>query len=309
MDHRGRELPKVEAGLNGNWQAQDAPGQIRHQFRQTPLPTAAPGFDFGHAYNPARMRQAPPVAHALRRRTIRRWGGVALIVVAASAASAIQQSAALDRDRIASLLGFGIEQVSLSGHRFTSDADLFEALDLKTARSLASFDPAATRRRFEHLPWVQSIEISRVWPNALAIRVTERRPFAVWERGDTAELIDVTGRQLGPVKRDAELELPRIAGEGANAAAAHLFSALELYPAIKSHVVRATRLSDRRWTLELTNGGRIHLPADGETSALARLAAEPQLSRLVAEPGQIIDLRSPSKIAIRNGVTSRAGGG
>jgi cell division protein FtsQ len=309
MDHRGRELPKVEADLNGNWQAPDAPGQIRHQLRPAPPPTSPPGFDFGHAYNPARMRQATPGGLDLRRRTMRRWCGVALIVVAATAAVAIQKSAALDRDRIATLLGFGIEQVSLTGHRFTADADLFEALDLKTARSLASFDPQATRRRFENLPWVQSIEISRVWPNELAIRVTERRPYAVWERGDTAELIDVTGRQLGPVKRDAELDLPRIAGEGANAAAARLFSALDLYPAIKGHVLRATRLSDRRWTLELTNGGRIHLPADGETSALVRLAAEPQLSRLVAEPGQIIDLRSPSKIAIRNGITSRAGGG
>lgn len=207
------------------------------------------------------------------------------------------------------MLGFGIDQVSLTGHRFTSDADLFDALDLKSAPSLASFQPDAIRQRFERLPWVQSVEISRVWPGQLAIRVTERKPFAVWERGETAELIDATGRQLGPIKRDAILDLPRVTGDGANSAAAALLATLDRYPELKSRLARADRLADRRWTLELIDGGRIHLPSDGETSALARLAAEPQIAALIAKPGQIIDLRSPSKIAIRAASSAPAGGG
>jgi cell division septal protein FtsQ len=64
-------------------------------------------------------------------------------------------------------------------------------------------------------------------------------------------------------------------------------------------VVRARRLGDRRWTLDLTSGGQIHLPSDGEVSALARLANEPQLAARLDTRAQIIDLRSQSKIAIR----------
>jgi len=295
-------LPEVGSELNEHWQAPPAP---------RPHPTTPPQrFDFGHAYDPGRIHPAAKsAARAKRRVPVRTLPGLAFVALSAAAAYAAQRTGALDRDHLATTLGFGIEQVSLTGHRFTSDAELFDALDLKSARSLASFEPDAIRRRFERLPWVQSVEISRVWPGQLAIRVTERKPFAVWEQGDSAELVDATGRQLGPVKRDAVLDLPRVAGEGANLAAAALITTLDRHPAIKSRLVRAERLSARRWTLELTGGGRIHLPSDGETSALARLAAEPQIADLVAKPGQIIDLRSPSKIAIRAASAAPAGGG
>jgi len=288
-------LPEVGPDLNGPRPAPQAP---------------RPTFDYGHAYDPGRLQPATKTAPRNTRRVpVRTLAGLALIALSAAAADAAHRTAAFDRNQLATALGFGIEQVSLSGHRFTADADLFDALDLKSARSLASFEPDAIRRRFERLPWVQSVEISRIWPGQLSIRVTERKPFAIWERGDTAELIDATGRQLGPVKRDAVLDLPRITGEGAHVAAAALLTTLDRFPGIKSRVVRANRIADRRWTLELTGGGRIHLPSDGETSALARLAAEPLIVALVTKPGQIIDLRSPSKIAIRAASAAQAGGG
>ncbi len=235
--------------------------------------------------------------------------GLACVAFSAAVTVAAHRAGTLDRDRLATWLGFGIEQVSLTGHRFTPDADLFDALDLKSARSLLSFDAPVIRKRFERLPWVQSVEISRVWPGQLAIQVTERKPFAIWERGERAELIDVTGRQLSPVKADAVLDLPRIAGDGANETAAQLMTALGRYPALKSKVIRARRLGDRRWTLDLASGSQIHLPSDGEVSALARLASEPQLAAQLDNGAQIIDLRSQSKIAIRTPAPAPGKGG
>ncbi len=298
-------MPEVGAELNRTWLAQNA------QSPQTPTRRpSATSFDFGHAYDPNRHHPgARPAPRERRRAPVRLLAGIACVVGSAVAAFAVQTSGNLDRDSLATWLGFGIEQVSLTGHRFTPDADLFAALDLKSARSLASFDAPGIRQRFERLPWVQSVEISRVWPGQLAIRVTERKPFAIWERGETAELIDATGRQLGPVKSDAILDLPRIAGEGANETAAQLLTALGRYPALKSKVVRARRLADRRWTLDLASGGQIHLPSDGEVSALARLASEPQFAAQLDTAAQIIDLRSPSKIAIRTPAAPPGKGG
>lgn len=237
-----------------------------------------------------------------RRRAVLALGAVAAIAMIAAARTGL-----VNEDILAAAMGFGIDQVSLTGHRFTPDNELFDALDMASARSMASFDAAAIGKRFERLPWVKSVEISRVWPNQLSIRVSERRPFAIWMQGETAELIDQTGRRLGPVKPDAALDLPRISGEGANIAAAQLFTALDRFSEIRSRLVRATRHGERRWTLELTGNSRIHLPSEGEATALARLSAEPGLASLISQPGQLIDLRSPSKIAIRNAAT--AGGG
>jgi cell division protein FtsQ len=301
MDHRGRELPEVGSDLNASRPAPHAP-------RPHPA-TPRTHFDFGHAYDPNRLQPATkPASREKRRLPIRTLAGLAFVALTTVAAYAAHRSGVLDRDQLATTIGFGIEQVSLTGHRFTSDADLFDALDLKSVRSLNSFDAGAIRRRFERLPWVQSVEISRVWPGQIAIRVVERRPFAIWERGETAELVDETGRVLGPIKLDAVLDLPRLSGDGANMVAADLFATLDRFPAIKARVVRAARHGDRRWTLELSDGGQIHLPADGEVSALTRLAAQPQLAANVLKPGQIIDLRSPSKIAIRAASVARIGG-
>lgn len=299
-------MPKVGTVRDEFWPAPHAQG-LKSPTPDPPIPRQ-PIFDFGHAYDPGRMkRPAKAVLHHHQKAPVRSLLGWAFVVGSAALAYAAHRTDVVDHDQIACLLGFGIEQVSLTGHRFTTDADLFDALDLGRARSLASFDPQGVRKRFERLPWVQSAEITRIWPDQLAIRVTERKPFAIWERGDTAELVDVTGRQLGPVKSDAALDLPRIAGDGANETAAQLLTALARYPAIKSKVVRARRLGDRRWTLDLARGGQLHLPSDGEVSALARLAAEPRLAALVDEPGQIVDLRSQSKIAVRAPATPPGG--
>jgi hypothetical protein len=60
-------------------------------------------------------------------------GFVATLSVALVAALILGRSPAGllgDRDRVATALGFGIDQVSLTGHKFTADSDLFDALDL-----------------------------------------------------------------------------------------------------------------------------------------------------------------------------------
>lgn len=235
-----------------------------------------------------------------------RWLRPALALAGIVGASLAWAAATLDQDRIASALGFGIDQVSLSGHRFTSDRDIFDALDLSAARSLASFDPEATGKRFEQLAWVKSAEISRVWPDQIHVRVTERSAFAIWEHDGTASLVDATGRVLGPVRPDASLALPRFTGAGANLAAAALWSTLDRHPALKGRVLRAERIGARRWTLVLNGGVHVHLPADGEATALARLAAEPQLATRLDGPAGVIDLRAPGRIAHRTEATSGA---
>lgn len=301
-------MPEVGRYLDTTWRA---PGALQPR----PSTAPSPSFDFGVAYDPTRAcgtrnehRPTATRGHAWTRRI---GLGAALVLTTGLLAVFLHGNAAVgafDRDRIATLLGFGIEQVSLTGQHFTKENELFDALDLKSARSLASFDPDAIRKRFEQLPWVQSVEITRVWPGQLAIRVSERRPSAIWEHGQGADLIDGTGRVLGPVGRNSPLDLPRVAGDGANAAAASLWTALDRHPDIKARVERATRVGKRRWTLELAGGGRIHLPADSEVSALARLAAEPQLQTLMTVPAPIVDLRSPSRIAVRSAGASAGSG-
>jgi cell division protein FtsQ len=192
--------------------------------------------------------------------------------------------------------GLGLQQVTLTGHRFTADSDIFDAIDLGHARTLLSFDARAAQARIERLPWIERASIERIVPDSIEVRVEERAPFAVWRSGDRHWLVDRTGRLLQPVPADAMPALPRVAGAGGASTAAALLGLLAVHPSIARRVELAERVGDRRWTLRLTGGTTVHLPADGEAAALARLA---RLIEAGLESAISIDLRVATRVLVR----------
>lgn len=203
-------------------------------------------------------------------------------------------------ERVLALSGLRIDEVRISGQRFTSDSAIFDCLDLSTASSLPGFDSVAAAHRIERLPWIESATITRVFPGRLDVAVTERTPYAVWLAGPAhAKLVDRSGRVLQAVPMSQLPALPRIAGEGAPEAAPMLFDMLARAPDVGGRVQMATRVTSRRWALDLTDGVRLELPPEGEEGVLAELSAGAQGRRLLAGPNVVIDLRSRREIAVR----------
>lgn len=211
-------------------------------------------------------------------------------------------------ERVARLLGFGIDQVTLTGHHFSFDRDVFDALDLANVRTFAALDTAAVKSRIERLPWVDAAELTRVYPGELEIRVTERKPYALWQRTDRHYLIDKTGRVLAAVGGDSLPDLPRFTGEGAASEAADLMENLARYPEIASRLSEAERVSERRWKLKLANATTIELPADGEVGALEELSRDAALVRLVAAGRTTLDFRGPGRVAVRPEASAETAG-
>ncbi len=203
--------------------------------------------------------------------------------------------------------GFGIEQVTVKGQRFTLVADIFEALDLGSQRSFASFDAAAARARLEALPWVASGELRRIYPNQLEVRISEREAFAVWARNDRFALIDADGAVLGEVASlDNWERLPRLAGKGAAPVARAFFETLANYPALARRLEKAERVGERRWSLHLDKKIVIHLPASGVETALRELADWQGFAGVIDRGHAVIDLRAGGRIAVRPEVPASA---
>jgi cell division protein FtsQ len=202
-------------------------------------------------------------------------------------------------EQVLSWTGLRIDQVALSGQQFTSDTEIFDAIDLPNARSLLSFDSTAVRERIEKLSWVQTASISRIFPGTLDVRISERKPAALWLRGGREFLIDATGRVLSAVKPGTQTGLPRVAGEGAAAQAQALLDLVRRYPPIAERFDLARRVGGRRWTLRLQNGVTIHLGADREAVAFAELSSADRLGKLLSGHDLIIDLRTRGRITVR----------
>lgn len=225
-------------------------------------------------------------------------GGAAFVVVSRVGAlpAGTPMSAHIDDLMIGA--GLGVEEIHVTGHRYTLDGDIFDALKLDRPTSLLRYSPEAARRRVEALSWVSRATVTRVLPDTVEVSIIERTPIAVWLHGKSASLVDTEGRELARVSPLTLLSLPRISGAGAPDAAGALVSALRDHPAIAARVRVSERIGQRRWSLDLDNGIRVHLPAEGEAAALSRLKQLADTARLLDEPGRTVDLRIEDRIAV-----------
>ncbi len=201
-------------------------------------------------------------------------------------------------DHLLRSAGFAINEIAISGHRLTLDADIFAALRADAETSILAYDVAAARKRVEAISWVAEAHVARVFPDKLRIVISERKPMALWRHGDQQALIDATGRVLARVAKGSQPSLPVVAGEGAPAAAAALVGALELHPGLAQRIDIATRVGQRRWSLALIDGTMIHLPEASAADALRRLAEMDRRARLLSRPYQTIDLRRVGLVAL-----------
>ena len=272
---------------------------------QTARASRSVASDTAQKPNPER---APPKPSKLARRRVAFRLVAAILLVAltigvfTSDTTRIRQltNAVPEIDFAISFIGFGLDQVSVKGHRFTIASDILDALELEQARSIVSFDADSARARIEALSWVASVDFRRVYPNQLEITVRERGAFAVWRMGKTVSLIDKEGRVLTRIEENAiPSELPRFSGAGAATHAAAFWTDLNGHPAIKEKIVGAERFGKRRWSIMLANGVLIHLPESGVSTALAQLESWPGFDRYLANGDTIIDLRAKGRIVVR----------
>jgi cell division protein FtsQ len=169
--------------------------------------------------------------------------------------------------------GLALDQVSLEGHRFTTDQDIFAAVG--TYRTLFDIDMAQAKDRIEALPWIETAILRRTFPGTLSITVTERKARAVWYKGDETLLIDDTGRQLARIPPDADTRryganLLRLSGFAAGPATPDALRLIAAFPGVAHRAHHFEHVAGRRWTIHLSDGPRLHLPADRPLDALRR---------------------------------------
>jgi cell division protein FtsQ len=207
---------------------------------------------------------------------------------------------------IASQFGVVLEEVSITGYKFTRLDDIFAALELEDVRTVWQADVAAIKGRIEALPWIAEATVVRVGLVGLNVDLVERRPAAIWSAttspGASSVLIDPTGRQLGPILATAQTDLLRISGVGAAEKFPDLMLLFTQYPELKSAVLRAEFLSQRRWSLWLTSGHVLHLPHDVASAALAQISqtfANAGGADLVAKEPVELDFSVAGRVAVR----------
>ena len=241
-----------------------------------------------------------------RQRRLVRPGAVVLLILVAglgglAAIHALGRGESLSERIGDATAGFGlrVRQVVIEGRQKTPETLLNTAIGASRGDPLLTYSLRAARARIEQIPWVQQVTLERRLPDTLVVRLTERRPFAVWQHDGKFVLID----RAGKIVTDSNVatfasQLPLVVGVGAPDAASGLLDSLAAQPDIAAKVMASVRVGERRWNLHMKNGADILLPEGGEPGALARLAAL-QAGHAVLDRPVSIDLRQPDKLVIR----------
>lgn len=182
----------------------------------------------------------------------------------------------------------GIRSIQLEGDlQRNSVAAIRANATPRLAGNFISIDLDKARSAFEAVPWVRQAQLRRIWPDRLAVHLTEHHPAALWlgEDGDPRlvnEQGEVFEANLGDVEDEA---LPEFSGpDGSSAAMLSLYQRLApLFAAYRMAPV-SMQLSGRgSWRLELDTGASVQLGRGSEDELVARA------ERFLRTLGQVTD--------------------
>lgn len=135
-----------------------------------------------------------------------------------------------------------VESVEVTGNSAAvSSARIERAAAVTLGEQLIRVDLAVIRARVERIDAVESAEVSRSWPDTVAIRITERVPIAVVRTGGNERALSADGVVFERKKGSLPPGLPVIE-TGVNPNAATLSEAARVVVALRSDIAARVEL-------------------------------------------------------------------
>lgn len=203
------------------------------------------------------------------------------------------------RHLAANAVGFRIAAVAITGHKHLSRDEILAIAGIGGRTSLLFLDAADTRAKLKSNPWIGDATVQKLYPDRLAITVSERAAFALWQTDGQIHVVADDGTVLESFLSRAVLTLPVVVGAGAARRAKDFLSLLDQYPGLRHSVRAAVLIGERRWNLRLKNGIDIKLPEYDVARALHQLATLDRDKQLLAREVSVVDLRLADRITVR----------
>jgi cell division protein FtsQ len=202
-------------------------------------------------------------------------------------------------DTAANTVGFRISQVQLAGQHEVSRETILTLAGITGRSSLLFLNAARARERLLTNPWIADATVLKLYPGRLHIGITERKPFALWQKDGVVSLIAADGTVLEPYVPPAFRALPLVVGKGAEHAGYGFLMLVNRFPTIAAHVDAAVLVANRHWNLHLDNGVEVLLPERAPAHALGLLAGLDREKKLLSRDIVKVDLRLPDRVTVR----------
>ena len=157
----------------------------------------------------------------------------------------------------------------------------------------------------ERLPWVESAQVRKSWPDVLEVRVVEHQPFARW---GADRMLSEQGRLFPIPPRLKDLQLPQLDGPDSKTAevVALYNESRALFAPAGLDVERLALDARGSWSLSLSNGVQVVVGRDDARARLQRFARVlPQLTD-PAQPIERADLRYTNGFTVERSQSTSA---
>ena len=186
-----------------------------------------------------------------------------------------------------------VEKVVVTGQSRLSEAQIADAAAVLDGTPLARVDTAAVKKRVGALAPVESVTVSRSWPDTIKVSVVERIPVLGVKDPAGVTLLDRSGAEIATVDRLPSGVLRLETGsDAATRAALSVVTGLPRNIAGRLTAVKAP--TAEQVSLVLRDGRQVLWggAVDGSTKAAAVMA-------LLGKPGTFFDVSAPGVVTTR----------
>jgi len=197
---------------------------------------------------------------------------------------------------------FMVKLMAIDGATPSVGDDIREIVPVDFPVSSFDLDLPGIHDRITELDAVERIDVRIRAGGILQVQIVERTPAAVWRVGGDLELLDAVGHRVAVISSRLErVDLPLLAGEGAEK---HVPEALELLAAadpVLGRVRGLVRIGNRRWDVVLDRDQRIMLPEINPIPAFEQVMALVQARDLLERDITVVDMRNQNRPTLRMG--------
>lgn len=176
--------------------------------------------------------------------------------------------------------------------------EIKSALEPLVSTGFFEADMQAIHLAVAKLPWVESVAVKRIWPDAIDIKIKEKKPYVRWGRDS---LMTEQGVIFTPKSIDQQKHLTIL-----NGPAQQQTKVLEIMKGIKTALADQSlelaefTVNDRwAWKIKLTTGLEIQLGREEQLKKLQRfLKTLAVLGQEQVDAMAIVDLRYPNGYAV-----------
>jgi len=193
--------------------------------------------------------------------------------------------------------GFLIENIHITGNNILTKEDILSSFqDLKN-KNIFNIDLLQIHKILLLNKWIKDLEIKRILPNTIKIKITEQKAIAIWQTKSGNKLITQKGNVILVKKvNDFKNQLPIMNGAEANQNTLKILKILKQSPQLYERIWSISYISKRRWDIHFKEGLKILLPKDDIEKAWLRIQ-QLQKNYNILELGLTeIDIRNKNQI-------------